>query len=178
MNSRIRECPICAHDKKIRIARRNVGRQAPRQCRDLPHQLYPRSPPHRGEPNVWRVSSNTHSLLAAFESAAEKCGIFQERILEQCLTSAIPDLFVDYVRLRDLTIVPVPEGDYRDQWYAESFIFGSGRPTVILPETPKRAGAFVAATGPVADRARQKPHHRIRRFGSSLHHADDRDTCT
>jgi nucleotide-binding universal stress UspA family protein len=47
-----------------------------------------------------------------------------------------------YARLRDITIVPVPEGDYRDQWYAESIIFGSGRPTVILPETPKRAGAF------------------------------------
>jgi nucleotide-binding universal stress UspA family protein len=44
----------------------------------------------------------------------------------------------------------VPEGDYVDQWYAESIIFGSGRPTVVLPETPKRAGAFALNTVVVA----------------------------
>jgi nucleotide-binding universal stress UspA family protein len=45
----------------------------------------------------------------------------------------VPDLLVEYAKLRDLTIVPVPESS--DQWYAESIIFGSGRPTLILPET-------------------------------------------
>jgi nucleotide-binding universal stress UspA family protein len=99
---------------------------------------------------VKKSSNNAHSLLAAFESAAEKCGIFQERILEQCLTSEIPDLFVEYARLRDLTIVPVPEGQHFDQWYAESVIFGSGRPTVVIPETSKRADAFALNTVVVA----------------------------
>ncbi len=43
---------------------------------------------------------------------------------------------------RDLTIVPVPEGEFFDQWYAELIIFGSGRPTLVVPETRKRADAF------------------------------------
>jgi nucleotide-binding universal stress UspA family protein len=49
-----------------------------------------------------------------------------------------------------LTIVPVPEGNYFDQWYAESIIFGSGRPTVVLPHTRKRTGSFALDTVIVA----------------------------
>ena len=41
---------------------------------------------------------------------------------------------MEYARLRDLTILPASS----DQWYAESVLFGSGRPTMILPENPKR----------------------------------------
>ena len=52
--------------------------------------------------------------------------------------------------LRDLTIVPVPEGEFFDQWYAESIIFGSGRPTLVIPHTRKRAGAFELGTVVVA----------------------------
>jgi nucleotide-binding universal stress UspA family protein len=52
--------------------------------------------------------------------------------------------------LRDLTIVPVHEGDYLDQWYAESIIFGSGRPTIVLPHTRKRAAPFALNTVIVA----------------------------
>ncbi len=48
----------------------------------------------------------------------------------------MPDLLVDYARLHDLTIVPVPES--YDQWYAEAVIFGSGRPTLILPRARGR----------------------------------------
>ena len=73
-----------------------------------------------------KSSTNAEKLLVAFQDAAEKRGVFQERILEQCLTSEVPDLLIEYARLRDLTIVPVPEGDYVDQWYAESIIFGFG----------------------------------------------------
>ena len=97
-----------------------------------------------------KSSTNAENLLVAFQDAAEKRGVFQERILEHCLTTKVPDLLVEYARLRDLTIVPVPEGEYVDQWYAESIIFGSGRPTLILPQTPKRAGAFAIDTAVVA----------------------------
>ena len=89
-----------------------------------------------------KSSTNAEKLLAAFQDAAEKSGIFQERILEQCLTSEAPDLFIEYARLRDLTIVPVPPGNHVEQWYAESIIFGSGRPIVILPHARKRAFAL------------------------------------
>ena len=85
-----------------------------------------------GEAEKSRQSAS--GLLAAFDAAAEKAGVPHETIAEKCLTFEVPDLLVDYARLRDLTIVPVPES--YDQWYAETVIFGSGRPTLILPQTP------------------------------------------
>jgi nucleotide-binding universal stress UspA family protein len=97
-----------------------------------------------------KSSTNANNLLIAFQDAAEKRGVFQDRILEQCLTSEVPDLFIEYAKLRDLTIVPVPVGEHFDQWYAESIIFGSGRPTLIVPHTRKRAGAFALDTVVVA----------------------------
>ena len=81
---------------------------------------------------------NAEKLLVAFQDIAERNGVFQDRILEHCLTSEVPHVFIDYARLRDLTIVPVPEGDHVQQWYAESIIFGSGRPTIILPQAHRR----------------------------------------
>lgn len=99
---------------------------------------------------VTKSSESAQSLLVAFQDAAERHGVFQERIFEKCLTSEVPNVFIQYARLRDLTIVPVPEGDYVDQWYAESIIFGSGRPTVILPHARERAGTFALDTVVVA----------------------------
>ena len=89
-----------------------------------------------------KSSTNAKNLLAAFQDAAEKHGVLQDRILEHCLTSEVPDVLVEYARLRDLTILPVPVGDHFDQWYAELIIFGSGRATLVVPHTPKRPGAF------------------------------------
>ncbi|WP_065756125.1 universal stress protein [Bradyrhizobium paxllaeri] len=77
---------------------------------------------------------NAKEILADFDAAASKAGILHETYLERCPTYAVPDMLVDYARLRDLTIVPVPENS--DQWYAEQVIFGSGRPTLVLPEGP------------------------------------------
>lgn len=90
---------------------------------------------------------NAKGLLAAFDAAAEKAGVPHETIVERCPTVDVPELLVDYARLHDLTIVPVPES--YDQWYAESVIFESGRPTLILPETP-RARPFELNTVVVA----------------------------
>ena len=79
--------------------------------------------------------NSARNLLAAFDAAAEKAGVLHETYLEKCPTFAVPDLLVDYARLRDLTIVSVPEN--YDQWYAEALIFGSGRRTLVLPEAPR-----------------------------------------
>jgi len=99
---------------------------------------------------IKKSATNAQQLLASFQETAEKRGVFQERISEHCLTSEVPEIFIEYARLRDLTIVPVPEGDYVDQWYAESIIFGSGRPTLVLPHTRKRTGSFALDTVIVA----------------------------
>ena len=98
-----------------------------------------------GETEKSRVSAT--AMLAAFVHAADEAGIMHETHLGKCPTFAVPDLLVDYARLRDLTIVPVPES--YDQWYAESVIFGSGRPTPVLPESP-RARPFQLDTVAVA----------------------------
>jgi nucleotide-binding universal stress UspA family protein len=86
-----------------------------------------------GEAEKSRKSAR--DMLAAFDAAAAKAGVLHETYVEKCPTFQVPELLVDYARLRDLTIVPVPES--YDQWYAEAVIFGSGRPTLILPETPR-----------------------------------------
>ena len=127
-----------------------------------------------GEAEKSRKSAK--DMLAAFDAAAEKAGVLHETYLEKCPTFAVPDLLVDYARLRDLTIVPVPES--YDQWYAEAVIFGSGRPTLVLPETPRarpfelgtvavawdfsRAAARAVSDAHAAARTRQEGAHRYR----------------
>jgi hypothetical protein len=46
--------------------------------------------------------------------------------------------------------VPVHVGEHFDQQYAESIIFGSGRPILVIPHTRKRTGAFTFDTVVVA----------------------------
>jgi nucleotide-binding universal stress UspA family protein len=79
--------------------------------------------------------ANARNLLAAFETTAAKQGVLYETITERCMTDEVPDVMVDYAKLRDLTIVSVPEGN--DEWIAEAIIFGSGRPTLVLPDRPR-----------------------------------------
>ena len=52
---------------------------------------------------------------------------------------------MEYARLRDLTILP----ESNDRWYAEAVVFGSGRPTLVLPQNP-RARSFELGTVAVA----------------------------
>ncbi|MVT51679.1 universal stress protein [Bradyrhizobium yuanmingense] len=78
---------------------------------------------------------NAKALLAAFKASADKSGVRHETIFEQCATASEAALLVDYARLRDLTIMAVP--DSHDLGYAEEVIFESGRPTLILPTGPR-----------------------------------------
>ena len=79
---------------------------------------------------------------------------------------------VEYARLRDLTIMAAPD----DRWYAEAVIFGSGKPTLILPNSP-RSRPFELGTVAVAWISAARPRgpyptpsrcwKRRRRFASS-----------
>jgi nucleotide-binding universal stress UspA family protein len=88
---------------------------------------------------------NAQDLLASFEAAAAKAGVSCESTLERCQTVEVPELLVEYARLRDLTIMPEQD----DRWYAEAVMFGSGRPTLILPQKP-RSRPFELGTVAVA----------------------------
>ncbi len=88
---------------------------------------------------------NAQDLIAAFEAAAAKAGVSRESMLQECKTFEIPELLVEHARLRDLTMMP--ESD--DRWYAEAVIFGSGRPTLMLPQNP-RSRPFELGTVAVA----------------------------
>jgi nucleotide-binding universal stress UspA family protein len=81
-----------------------------------------------------KAAANARELLDAFEAAAKQSGIFHERILDRCLMTLVPDRLTDHARLRDLTIIPLRDGDSIEHGYAESIIFGSGRPCMILPD--------------------------------------------
>ena len=88
---------------------------------------------------------NALDLLATFDAAAAKAGVSFESILAKCKTFEVPELLVEYARIRDLTIVP----EENDRWYAEAVMFGSGRPTLILPQKP-RSRPFELGTVAVA----------------------------
>lgn len=88
--------------------------------------------------------------LTEFRKAAEQKGVFQDVILEKCPTSELPDLVTDYARLRDLTIIPMPDIDTVERWLAETLIFRSGRPIVVLPQRPRWSKAVALDTVVVA----------------------------
>jgi nucleotide-binding universal stress UspA family protein len=81
--------------------------------------------------------SATHAkdALAAFKKLADAEGVLKDCITEKCLTSEVPGVIIDYARLRDMTIIPLPEADGVESWFAESLIFEAGRPVVVLPES-------------------------------------------
>jgi nucleotide-binding universal stress UspA family protein len=81
-----------------------------------------------------KSADNARALLDSFENIAKQRGVFAERIIERCMISQVPNVLVDHARLRDLTIIPVHVRGGIEQWYAESVIFGSGRPAMILPD--------------------------------------------
>jgi nucleotide-binding universal stress UspA family protein len=90
-----------------------------------------------------KSSDTAAELLAVFEAAAKKAGVFQESLTRTCFTSEAPDLLVRETRLRDLAIISAaPESDYYRwddyRWYAESIVFGSGRPLLAVPLRPSR----------------------------------------
>lgn len=97
-----------------------------------------------------KSATNASQLLSTFEEEARKQGVASEVISEACFTMEIADLLVEYARMRDLTILPALSGDDLDQGHAESLIFESGRPVLVIPQDPKWRKAFRLDTAVVA----------------------------
>ena len=77
--------------------------------------------------------------LRMFDRAARERGVSVRHILERSLAGHIPEIITEHARLRDLTIIPVGERENQLD-VAEHVIFGSGRPVLVMPETPRIAG--------------------------------------
>ena len=94
-----------------------------------------------------RIKSSTDAqrLLKRFEEAvARNRGVLGERIFKTCQSFEVAEVLAAHARLHDLSILPMPEGDYVSQfdalWYAETIIFGSGHPAIVLPQERKGSG--------------------------------------
>ncbi len=81
-----------------------------------------------------KSEDNVHSLLKVFEIEADKLGVLHEIVHEHGLVTELPALAAEYARLRDLTVLPINFDDFINQWDAETVIFKSGRPTLLIPE--------------------------------------------
>lgn len=85
---------------------------------------------------------NARSMVGLFTSAATSRGVAQEHMVESCASSHLGAIMAEHARMHDLTIIPVGEQLDLQHYVAECVVFGSGRPTLILPEVPKRTGSL------------------------------------
>lgn len=80
---------------------------------------------------------NAQKLISAFQATATRRGVPHQQLVESCAASQVATITTEHARLRDLTILPFGEEATLDQYVAENVIFGSGRPTIVLPEAPR-----------------------------------------
>jgi nucleotide-binding universal stress UspA family protein len=84
-----------------------------------------------------KAISSAKEELRTFSELARQRGVLGEALYRKCTPADVPAFLAGYARLSDLTIVPMPEGGYFDQfdshWYLEAALFDSGRPVLVLP---------------------------------------------
>jgi nucleotide-binding universal stress UspA family protein len=84
-----------------------------------------------------KSAANAQALISAFESMAQRRGISHAQIVESCTTVQLATLVAEHARMHDITIVPIGEQATLQQYIAESVVFGSGRPMIVLPGAPR-----------------------------------------
>lgn len=86
-----------------------------------------------------RSAANAQNLISLFEATAARRGVPHQQTVESCSTSQLAALVTEHARMHDITMIPVGEEVGLQQYFAETVIFGSGRPTIVLPGAPKRS---------------------------------------
>ena len=109
----------------------------PRGTKNLLANLIVNLPELVAEEHKTSVANAKH-LLDVFKAAAAKQGVAHDALLAKAIALQVPDRLVQHARLHDLTILPLQDGYSVEEWYAESVIFGSGRPTILLPGPAKQ----------------------------------------
>jgi nucleotide-binding universal stress UspA family protein len=81
-----------------------------------------------------RSVSDARGLLKAFDNAAIRFDVRNEKTLSRLGVADIPGNFATCARLRDLSLLPVKTDDVRSEKIVERLIFESGRPILMCPE--------------------------------------------
>lgn len=89
-----------------------------------------------------RSVAHAQNLIGAFESMATKRGLTHQQIIVSCTTVQLPDIVTARARMHDVTMVPIGKHADLQQQVAKCVILGSGRPTIVFPETPKKQQFF------------------------------------
>jgi hypothetical protein len=79
-----------------------------------------------------RSVSDAQGLLKAFDAAASRFNVRNERTLSRVAAADIPAKFAVGARLKDLSMVPVKPDDGQSEQIVERLIFESGRP-ILMP---------------------------------------------
>ena len=91
-----------------------------------------------------KIASDAQQLLQAFGDTARKRNVLGQELLRKCAPDEVPALLAGHARLHDLTVMPMPEGDYFGQldshWYLETALLEAGRPVLVLPHGHHAAG--------------------------------------
>lgn len=85
-----------------------------------------------------KSAANVKLLISEIESLTAKRGVACESIVESCTNSQLAALVTEHARLHDIAIIPTSEQALVQRYVAESVVFGSGRPTILVPDEPKR----------------------------------------
>jgi nucleotide-binding universal stress UspA family protein len=86
-----------------------------------------------------KSAEDVQRLLSKFtHEVSRRALVLGDCISEMRRSPEVPAVLADYARLYDLAIVPIQEVSYIAQfdarWYAEELVFGSGHPTIIVPQ--------------------------------------------
>ncbi len=84
--------------------------------------------------------ANTQNLISVFERMATQRGVAHDQIVGSCPSSQLAAIVTEHARMHDVAMIPIGEQALQ-QYVAECVIFGSGRPTIIFPEVPKRSNS-------------------------------------
>jgi nucleotide-binding universal stress UspA family protein len=85
-----------------------------------------------------KSADNARNLLGVFETTARAWGIAHRHSLLRCAPIEMSKQLVQEARFRDITMIPLKEGDAAQQEIAERLVFESGRPILVFPDDSRR----------------------------------------
>ncbi|MEP9355699.1 universal stress protein [Xanthobacter sp. KR7-65] len=96
-----------------------------------------------------RCVQATNDLLSVLNASAARAGVQVKHYTERTSLAYVPDVVIEYARLKDLTMIPIGDGTLQP-YIAERVIFGAGRPVLLLPDRKDTSRDIVLDTIAVA----------------------------